>query len=319
MSITYKGVLNKGANISSDGSLSTSMVLVYLFDAAENSVDILKQSQIPIIGQAHPSDQNLVVNTIACSDPMEGDTVKKAKYEVTVTYIRRQKVSVGQGGNRTVAPWKLPPYNISVSPLEYVVAFQKAYTVGDLIGRPSKAVLNTANDPYEESTTRQNILLRFSYNLETFNSSWAADYSDTVNLSSVNIVDRYIDAKCGRIKNLSSSRQIVYDENGDVEYRFSQVDVEIEIARSIWKKEVLCRGLYFLNGGNKYRIYTDNAGNFGKQSDMGANAVPVDEPQRLGPSGELYTGADGTAYYQEFEDKKYLNWNPLSFPKTELG
>lgn len=311
MSIIYKGVRNGVFSKDKDGNISTERILVFLFNAGESSVKISQQTQIPVNGTAHPDDSTLLLSNVSISQK-DGDE-KKGTYEATLTYIRTNNNTITN--NATVLPWKLKPYDIAMSPVEIGIAFQKSYKDGDSFGNPSQPVLNPAGDPYEDGQTRQNTILRFSYNLETFNSSWITHYVDTVNKSSTTVIDVSIDAMKGRLKNLTPSLQYQYDNKGNLQYTYWKIDVEIEISPVVWKREIMARGLYFLDGGKKYRIYTDNKGTYGKQEDIGEDGIPVDEPQRLTEAGALYGGTTG-AFYQTFYDKFTANWSTLNLPKS---
>ncbi len=325
MSITYKGVKNGPWTMDRTGGIQTSRILVFYFSAAETAVEIAQQTQIPELGTAHPDDPKLLLSSIAVSEPMEGDQVKSAKYEVTLNYQR----IVSSGGSmnttdRNKAPWDRAPYDISMSAQEYSVGFEKAYQAGDEPGNPSLPVLNPAGDPYEESTTIYTTLLRFSYNLETFDSDWVGRFVDSINDTAVNVIDVAIPKYRGRIKNLAPSYQLEYDNAGELRYSFWRVDVEIEIYRKNIQKDILARGLFFLDSGDvnkKLRIYFDpsatGSNNIGARDDLGSNAAPVDVPIKLDTDGTiLATGA--APYYDSYEDKWAGSWEPLSLPETRI-
>lgn len=317
MSITYKGERNGGWSQDKDGNVTSSRLLVYHFNSAESAVEIAQQSGIPKIGDVHPDDPALFVSGVSISEPMEGDGVKSGKYDVTVSYARAT-VSVQFGRNdRTVAPWDRPPYDLSITPIDVVKAFQKSYQDGDTNGNPSKPVLNPAGDPYEDSTAERHTVIRFSYNLETFRPQWIGQYVDSINVSAVEVIDIGISARRGCLRNLSASQVKEYDNEGELTYTYWKVDVEIEVSRTEWKREILARGLFFLDGGNKFRIYTDEDGLVGKLSDMGGNPIPVDEPQLLTAVGALLA-LGGTPVYDVFYDKFPSNWAALSLPESAL-
>ena len=249
MSINYIGILNGGLSIDKEGNASTTRILVYYFNDGESPVDIIAEDEIPEIGEAHPSDSTYLATNISVSEPQEGDEKKSGKYEVTITYTRTAANIIR---DQTQEPWKMKPYDLSIAPLEIVVPFVKAYKNGDKNGSPSEPVLNPAGDPYEEGVSIQHTLLRFSYNLQVFSDSWLDSYIDSVNKINTKVCNVSIQAGKGRIRNLTGSQQYVYNTDGSVKYEYWKVDIEIEIAKKVWKKEIMARGLFFLSGGKKY-------------------------------------------------------------------
>lgn len=327
MSITYKGVLNGGANVDVKGDVTTTRKLLFYFNGGESAVEILKQSQIPKIGTVHPDNDTIYLSSISVSEPLQGDEIKSARYEVALNYART-KSNLENSNNQNVAPWKLPPYDISYAPVEYVVAFQKGYDYSkDLNGSPSIPVLNSAGDPFEESTTKKNTILRFTYNLEKFNPLWVGQYVDSINKNSISLLDISIPARKGKISTLAPSKQRQYDSNGTLQYVYWVIPVEIEISKEEWKKEIMQRGLFFKPLGSteyKERIYKrvdgEAGANYGTKANTGTGSIPCDVPQRLTATGDLLdpTGASTsvTSIYASFNDKYQMDWKTLGFPKT---
>ncbi len=315
--MTIKFIGNKYAPLNEDknGILSTTVDYIYYFNNAESPLDIFAESTIPVRGSQYPGGGNLYALNRTVSAPQEGDEAKSGKYTVSVVYTNdlRQDITI-QARSRTIAPWRLPPYDIRIFPIDITVPFVKAFDTGDPPDSPSIAVLNPVGDPYEAVTVKQHTIIRFSYNLRNFRGSWIDRYSDTVNRSSVTVVRQAIPAKKGRMRNLVSGVQKIYDDEGSLLYKYVKVDVEIEKAVDVWKQEIMRRGLYFIDTGKKYRIYTDNDGIFGKKGNMGTDATAVDEPQRLDENGALYSG--DSAEYDTFFDKAFISWRSLNLPKT---
>lgn len=317
MSITYKGVLNGPYQSSRDGGVTSSRVLVFYFNAAESAVEVAQQTEIPDTGTAHPDDAALLLSDISISEPKEGDGIKSGKYEVTLNYVRPASGQANTVQDKSVAPWERPPFDISVSPKEVVQAFVKAYDTGDVNGTPTKPVLNPAGDPYEDSTATQNTALRFSYYLEDFYPYWSELYSDTINADDIQVCDIGVPAKRGLLRGLSFAPQREYDAEGALLYEFVRVDAEIEISKREWSREILARGLYYLDGTNKIRIHVSQSGaTYGAPADCGDKPIPVDEPQKLTAAGALYPATATGGYYQTFNDKFAANWGPMGFPTT---
>jgi len=319
MSITYKGIRNGGLQKDKDGQISTSRIFLFLFDAGESAATVLKNTSVPAIGTAHPDNSTLLATSISISDPKDGD-VKKATYEVTVTYTK--PLQGGSISSSTVQPWNRDPFNISYAPLEIVVPFQKAYDyTQDYNGAPSIPVLNKAGDPFEDSTTQQNLIMRFSYNLETFDPKWIVEYMDTINDEDIQLLGISIPDYHGRMKNLAASKMQTYDDDGVLEYEYWQVDVEIEISAVVWKKEIMERGLFALGTAStistKFRIYIDTDGTLGNKKDLSAEAIPVDEPQKLNTDGTLYSSLTD-AKYTTFYDRFAASWEELNLPGAKI-
>ena len=321
MSITYKGLRNGGWSQDKDGNVTSSIVWVYHFNGSENAVQIAQQTGLPQIGDPHPNDATLTVSGVSVSEPMEGDGVKSGKYEVTISYARATNSTQFDTNDRTVAPWNRPPYDLSITPVDVVKAFQKGYQDGDTNGNPSKPVLNPAGDPYEDSTAERHTVIRFSYNLETFRPQWIGQYVDSINVAAVGVVDIGINARRGCIRNLSASQVKEYDNEGVLTYTYWKVDVEIEVARTEWKREILARGLYAKDATSKYRIYFRNDGATGaargRADVLGTDPIPAEEPQLLMATGYLLADG-GTPVYDTYYDKFTSNWAALSLPGSTL-
>ena len=94
------------------------------------------------------------------------------------------------------------------------------------------------------------------------------------------------------------------------------MDIEIEISKKEWSREILARGLFFKDGTKKIRCYVSKSGaTYGAPDDCGEDPIAVDEPQLLAANGTLLaSGADPV--YDTFQDKFAANWGPLDLPST---
>ena len=325
--IIFKGYRNGPANVDINGNVTTSRKMIFHYNAGESPIVILARPEIPLRGAAHPDNATLPLSTISIGEP-QGD-VKSGSYEVTLSYTRAQNGMSYKSAE--TYPWKLPPYDVSFSPAEYVVAFQKAYDItADTNGSPSIPVLNSAGDPFEESTTQTNGVLRFTYNLQDFNMDWILDYQGCLNSEAMNILDTPFPALRGKIKTLAASQQKQYTQSGSLRCKYWVVSAELEVSKKIMTKEIMQMGLFFKPGGSsslKERIYKRIDGktgvNFGKKADCGADPIPCDMPQRLTASGDLLdaTGASTTVTteYASFYDKMPVSWRPLNFPSSTIS
>ena len=331
--ITFIGHKHGAAGVDKGLKVSHARKFIFHFNGGESGVAVLNRTELPEINDSSPDDATLKVSSISVSEPMEGDGVKSGKYEVTVTYSRTGAGGASSDkGTAVVPPWEMPPYDISFNTSEYVMAFQKAYdlTKPDVNGVPTIPVLNSAGDPFEDSMVENNVIMKFSYNLQTFNPNWLLLYVNRVNKDAETVLDIGLPARHCRIKTLSASKQKQFNPKGELLYEYWVVGVEIEISPKPMHREIMERGLFFKNSTGKYRIFirTDsdphNTGiNFGKKEDMGTDPSPCDEPQRLTDSGGLLdnTGcANNTVtIYKSYHDKYELSWSPLNLPKSSLG
>jgi hypothetical protein len=319
MSISFIG--KKYSTLSEDqgGTITTSIDFTFYFNAAESPVDVLAEDDVPALNSKHPQGNNLYANgrSVALE---EGDGAKSGKYVVTVSYTNDRRINTqSRSDTADTAPWNLPPYDISIQPIDITKLFLKSYDEGN----PSKALIevkNPAGDPYESTIVDQNTLIKFSFNLRDFKDSWIDSYTNTVNVDTVTIVDKIIPAKKGRIRNLNASQQKIYEEDGTQKYKYWKVDVEIEKSPEEWKKEFVIVGLNFIDTGDsnkRKRIYTDNKGTYGSEQDIvdaGETATAVDVPVKLNADGSL--NVDGAAVYDTYYDKPYINWKELNLPQT---
>lgn len=338
MSITYRGIENFGPlNENENGIISATVNHSFHFDGGESPLDIMGQSQVPARRSKYPSalasNKNLFCLYRSVSSVQEGDGKASGKYIVACFYTNDLRAdNTEESSQEEIVPWKLPPYDINIYPIDVTKQLLYGYDDGDVKGEPSLSVLNSAGDPLDAQTVEQNACYQFSYNLQHFDDRWIDEFADTINNSDTVVIDSAIPEKKGRIRNLGASFQRIYDENGNILYKFWKVNVEIERSAEEWKVELMDLGLFALDGtGKRYRIYTDNDGNFGKRQDLiddliaggdteeeaKEKVIAVDTPQKLAADGTLYSG--DTAHYLTFYTKAYTNWGPLSLPKTVSG
>jgi len=336
MAVTYMGKTYGSLAENENGIINTTINYIFHFDDAESPVDIFAQSEVPARNTQHPSGNGLYALTRAISKPEEGDEIKSGKYIVTVIYSNDLRINnVSESSSNELAPWKLPPYDISIFPLDVTKSLIKAYAAGDKKGSPSVHVVNSANDPFDVQTVEQNTIYRFSYNLRNFRDYWIDSYADTVNNSSITVIDKTIPRFKGRLRNIGGTFQRIYDENGTIKYKYWKVDIEIEKSPEIWQIELMQLGFYFIDAGDsnkKKPIYTDGEGGFGArqtliedlvtgedtEEDAKEKVTLVSNPQKLGDNGELL-GVVATPKYETFSPKAMVGWRSLNMPKTTTG
>lgn len=327
MTINYRGIERYGPLQESDkGIWTTTIDHSFHFDESESPVDIMADSNVPAKNSQHPSGNGLYALNRTVSSAQEGDEQRSGKYIVTVNYTNDLRIDSTIDGSQTeVVPWKLPPYDISIFPVEVTKSMVKSYQDGDTKDGPSVPVQNVIGDPIDAQTVEQHTIYSFSYNLRSFNDDWIDTYSDSVNTGSVVVIDNTIPARKGRIRSLGATFQRIYKEDGSILYKYWKVSVEIEKSPTIWQVELMNVGFWVEIAGVRYRIYTDSInGGFGSKAGLIAaggvadDIVAVDTPQKLSADGSaVLTGT--TANYITFNNKFTTNWKPLSLPKTISG
>ncbi len=314
--ISYIGEESTPATLT-NGITNTSRILKYYVSdwiLGGAPLSLYSMDQVPVEKSQHPVDSTLLVESINVSNVQEGDRLTGNIF-VTVNYTNNSN-AFGAGTAVNVArsnePWNDPPYNWSVTPYEMPRALTKTYDTNDAQFGPTKDFVNSAKDPLSAETFDILPLLSFSYNLRQFDIDWVRRFTNTINKNQVTVTDCKIPAKHGLIKRLAPSQEIVYDSDGDIDYYYDRVDVEILVFNAEIKLEVIDQGFNLYSGDKKYRIYTDDKGNFGKFEDI-TNGSPIDTPARLDGAGGIATGDE--VNYLTFQDKFAANWSTLSLPK----
>ena len=316
MSISYKGDISLGLTIDKSGQ-TLKRLLVFFCEDGEGLTELRKHKLFPALGDAHPELSAFRASSIRTTPACDG---RKNKYEVEVSYTAASAAtSSGTVYNQ--------PFDLTLSTIEKVVPFEFSYDLMDDANRPLRPVVTTAGTAISANTIQTSLLLRFSYNLRSFNPRWILEVADTVNKNPVKVCGLDIPAECGLIKTVAAE---IVQEDGNSLNSIFRVDVTMEIApdgfiRTFPNRSVCYRGA----NGNPVRIYTavDSLGNpvFGSDKAIARIAaadsapVPVDEPLWLSASGKILAQQNitpGAENFLRFKEKRPHSWAQLSLPAT---
>jgi hypothetical protein len=298
--LKYLGELPDTANLNNDIKSSTRRFKYECKNDVEEGggLNVLNQPQIPAIHSGHPTDDTLLCYNVDVSELQDSDNT--VGYRVaTASYSNDSGIFQALKVPRTNEPWDDPVYNWSIVPTRVKKLLKKTYNETDLQFVPSVDVVNSAGDPIDIEDTEVLPLLVFSYNLKEFKIDWVRKFNDTVNKNQQRVTGVDIPAGKGIIQRLQPTLIPVYDEDGELDYNYYRVDVEILIYNADIIIEPLDQGYNILEDNKLYRIYTDDNGNFGKSTDV-VNGKPVDTPSKL-EDGDLFIGEG--ANYLEFKNK----------------
>jgi len=327
MAIEFRGRRQRALTRNNDNVASTSIVFLYRFTDFESGVEISTQPDIPLIGAVHPDDPSLICNNINTGDPNTTDQ-KSGTYGVVASFSNNiDEFSIG---SQTTRPWKLPPYNLSFPPFTLNVPIERTYQSGDANGFPTRPYVNSANDLIADTRVEYGKTVKFSFNLKTVREGWIDEFIGTINDRDIMVVGKTIPALKGLLRQFQATPKKTFDTEGELLFTYEQIDVEIDVRKRQWDKQPADIGFNFLvdDGGiKKFRIYTDNRGNFGRKTVLQAlpgaieeDIIPFDEALKLDGLGALRDQAlEGVTFLGPFFDKFPHSWDALSFPKTTDG
>ena len=315
MTITYMGQ-RWGSTSRSNGITTAVIDHVFLVTEGSSPLLCLEDENIPNDNKQHPDNATLLCNSVNVTPINEGDGVRSGNYIVSCSYSNSANTVNFENKTRTNEPWNDPVYNRTFQGIESPTGIAKAYDDNDAPDNPTLPYLNSAGDVLEIITSQVNGLLSFSYNLRSFRDAWIMNLQATVNSAGITVAGFDIPARRGFLRSLRSTKQIITDDNENTT-TYYRIDVEIEIHKKIIQLEPVDQGYNFIEGGKKYRIYTNNKGVFGKKSDFPASdeAVPVDTPVRLDGAGDIFPGALDEVKFLKFNHFPQVDWSIINFPK----
>lgn len=326
MTIKYLGVKDGGIT-TQNGVTRAVRILRYSFDDYERSHLIFTRSEIPRSGDAHPYLTALALSEIG----IEGnDGIQRGTYDVSCTYTSDGLSGSYSSGIQSIdtAPWDLPATNVSYDPVDSIVPLVKAYNPKkDSILNPSVEVLSSSGTPILLQTLKTNTLIRFTYNLRTFNPGWHQIYYNTVNKNSTSLLGRNYPSETLTIKKLSAAPHVSYDDKGDLKWSYFQVNAELEYDPKGFTQSPADRSTYFLKDGKPTPIHvvTYESGNkivteYNDYATLKSKGTPspVSEPMNLDGKGNIVlpdsNGVIKTTYLGPYYEKLPFTWGALSFP-----
>ena len=308
-----------GGNETAGKRTHTRVFLIECDDTADNTATIFNDREVgpdilPRANDSFPGDEAAKCSNVTIR------RISELVWEATCPYEFIGD-SVNVTGTAGASPWDLPPYNISVSSYSVNKVVEKGYKAdgSDTQNTPTDPILLPTGDKFDPPPTKPIYisLLKFSYNIQTFNLDWVSSYRDTVNAQAVTILDLEIGAKRALLQGIGGQRIVVKSASDN--YHYWQVDIEMAISNDGFALELLLAGFHSLNAGKKYEI--------GLNKDSGAvvemtaankndkNIVQATEPQLLTLVGGL-VAVGGTPVYQTWEIHYAKNWDSLNLPKS---
>ena len=259
---------------------------------------------IPLPGTEHDDDDTVTVDRVS---PRQ-NVSKRDLWEVDVSYTTRQN-DAPETGTVQQKPTDLPP-RISFGYRQYSKEMDRAYQGADLRGQPSKAVRNSAGDPFDPQPMVEfsHLVINIVRNetVEDFDADdVAAQYQDTLNSVAINIAGVSVGIHEGKMVKIAADKRWGFDGGA-----YYEVAYEVEVAPELHLIHVLDRGFYQKFGvDDRRRIMESDVGTVVKGKDR-----PVSEPQLL--RGGLIlsdTDPDG-ANFLTFQPLFALSWKPLQLP-----
>ena len=311
MSINSVILVDRKSEMASDGSKK--LYRTYQIETTDpendDEVVVLTASAgglaVPRKYDDHPTDGTMWCDTVTCS-PFED----RVHWRAEVSYVRKpggdQSV---QGGSND--PWDMPA-QVSYSIQKEQIALRSSYQTGDVRGAPTKPVVNSAGDPYNDPAMIDvaHLVIRIQRNEMNgnFNPNTLANYVDTLNDTTITIGGVTLTTHQGRIVNIAPTP--AYTQDGEM---YWQVTYEILVDRDNSTDPhsfmILDQGFHKLSGTSKIDIL-DN------------NGVAVKVAQKLDGAGQPKAFNDHTGHYDNFQgywSSDSPDWFALKLPKTKQG
>lgn len=277
----------------SEDSKQTSWVRVFdvtTDDIDTDVVDILEDSNVPDIGDTHPSASYMV-----CTRRTVKTYEDDFHWKVDCEYGRNS-------GAHGPLPTDEEP-KIDFSSATHEIVAEKAYDAADAQGAPSIPIENSAKDPFDPPLMddKRNMLIVINRNepLTQFDAETYISFENTLNSVAVKIAGITIAQYEGLIRAIKGSKR--WDKEGDAYY---EVTYEIEVDRETFVLEVVDRGFYELVGTEKVPIL-DTEGNL------------VQEPAKLDGLGRKADPTYAPPATLFFRTKFAKDFNDLDLPEEE--
>jgi len=263
---------------------------------------------IPKPGKEHPSDDSVTVRSVR---PVQNPE-KRSMWDVLVTYRTRDVSSPGTGEEQ-VLPTELPP-RVSFGHRLYSRELDRAYQAGDNAGEPSKAVRNSAGDPFDPQPMHDvsHMIINIARNetMDEFSSEQTVKkYKNTLNSVAITIGGVSIGIHEGKMVKVAGDKRWDYEGNP-----YYEVTYEIEVADETHLGYLLDRGFYQKIGDNDHRrVLESDIGTVVSGKDR-----PVSEPVLLDGAGLILADDDPAGpQWQQFQPLYALSWAMLDLPVSE--
>lgn len=218
MAVTLIGVDDGEFRRETDGSGSYPRILIFRLSGGDvgNFSVVQKHPMIPSPGSAHPSDARFRASGSVSVVPEEDScgTICRAEIEYTANDL-----SGDEEKDKESAPWTLPPSTFQFSSETIAEVMKK-----DVRGYP---VRTTAGNLITEVHDVDYPVCEIVYNLQDFNPKWTWQYRNTANLKQLTIMGCRFEAGFWKIRSLTGSRHIVYDNNGKKKWDYWEVSARL--------------------------------------------------------------------------------------------
>lgn len=312
MSIEQRGSIEQSITWTGDGKKARRNE-IYFCTEGETLSQVLSQNGFPSPGTPFPDIDGLFCSEVELKQEREGST---SKITAACTYTEGSRINLQIGG---ISYEKA--FDFRVSPIENKVPFLFAYDKVDSSGKPVTPVCSSAGEFFNLETTAITLLLRFSYYIRSFQPEWILSMTDTINRSSVRVCGIGISEGCGLLRSVCAEG--VNINGNDV----IQVNIELEVNPSGFRRSVPDKGYYCMNNGLFSRVCMG----ISKHTDLiyyapmekmlefrkdNSPILPVEDPVWLDGTGKLYglQGQIPTPQMRTFQEKRSADWGILSLP-----
>jgi len=295
---TVLSVVEKLGGRGGDETTSTqnfSRVFQVEIDAVSATVesDILASVSIPTIGASHPaySAAKCTRRRVKLADDDDFLT-----WEVECDY----SLPTPSKNNTSNNPVNDPP-RISFGSVQYTRVVEKAYQGVDKIDSPTKAILNSAGQPFDPPVVQEeeNMVISITRNERTIDPADLVTYRNTINLVSITIAGVTIAQNRGRMRSIMMTKS--WDTSGTA---YWQVTYEIEIATTTHVRKILDVGFYKKESAGLIPM-------------LDAEKKPVTEPKLLNGTGGENVSSPLVGVYLSFQTYWAKAWSDLSLPTSE--
>ena len=200
---------------------------------------------------------------------------------------------------------------ISFDSAQYTRVIEKAYQTGDARGAPTKAILNSADDPFDPPIQQpeSRTLISVTQNVRNFREEWISEFENTINDRETRIAGFNVGVGQARMVRINAvPKTLVREELWDLDYW--EVSFQVELDPDGYSP------LKILDQGFNYIPEGDSAGTktkFTVLDDAGEETF-ANEPQLLNGIGGK--GSADDPKYVEYYTYWEADWRVLNLPRT---